>query len=134
MKKALSYLGISIGLSFAFAVTFVIVMTLTLPKTDEAYGQMPFQDPLVFPVMSMLATFSGLLGWPFFAILGRHCSPATVAKITGFTTLLFIVLTTPIQSRIGWFGSYIVCLGALIYCSVRHRNANGRQISGTNAG
>lgn len=122
MKKTLTYLGISMGLSFAFAVTFVVVMTLTLPKTDLAYGQTPFQDPLVLPIMSIVAGISGLVAWPLFAVLGRYSSPVTVAIITGLTTLLFIVVATPIQPRIGWFGAYIVCLGGLIYCSVRHRS------------
>jgi len=113
------------ALSFAFAVAYVIIMTLTLPKTDMAYGQRPFQDPLVFPIMLMGAGVSGLVAWPLFAFLGRHSPPATVAKFTGFTTLLFIVVATPIQPRIGLLGSYVVCLGALIYCFVRHRSSNG---------
>jgi hypothetical protein len=127
MKKTLTYLGISMGLSFAFAVTYVIVMTLTLPKTDLAHGQTPFQDPLVFPIMSIVAGISGLVAWPLFAVLGRYSPPLTVATITGLTTLLFIVVATPIQSGIGLFGAYIVCLGGLIYCSMRHRRINGQQ-------
>jgi hypothetical protein len=127
MKKALTYLGISMGLSFAYAVTYVVVMTLTLPKADLAHGQTPFQDPLEFPIMSIVAGISGLVAWPLFAALGRYSPPVTVATITGLTTLLFIVVATPIQPSIGLFGAYIVCLSGLIYCSIRHRKTNIQQ-------
>ena len=43
-------------LAFAFAITWVITMTLSLPRTDLAYGQMPFEDPLVLPIMSIFAS------------------------------------------------------------------------------
>ena len=121
MQKVLAYFGISMILSFVFAITFVIVMTLTLPKTDLMYGQMPFQDPLVLPIMSMFA------GWPLFAILGRRSSPVPVAKTAGIATLVFIVVATPIDARVGWFASYIVCLAALVYRFVRDAGRNGQQ-------
>ncbi|MGD0904392.1 MAG: hypothetical protein ABR924_15750 [Terracidiphilus sp.] len=127
MKKALMYLGISLTLAFVFAIAYVIVLTLTLPKTDEAYGQNPFRDPFVFPIMATVAVASGLVGWPLFVLLGWRSPPATVAKITGITTLLFILLTTPLQSKLGWYGSYVVCLGALVYCWLRHRNADSHE-------
>ncbi len=134
MKKTFTYLGISFTLAFIFAIAYVIVMTLTLPKSDLAYGQRPFQDPLVFPIMAVIAASSGLVGWPLFAFLGRHSPPASVAKVTGITTLLFILVATPFQPRIGFAGSYIVCLGALIYCYLRHRPAGGQQSASPNGG
>jgi hypothetical protein len=134
MKKTLTYLGVSVTLAFVFAIAYVIVMTVTLPKTDLAYGQRPFQDPLVFPIMALVAVVSGLLGWPLFAFLGRHSRPAEVAIITGVTTLLFILVATPFQSRVGFVGSYIVCLGALVYCYLRHRPADGQQSAPPNGG
>jgi hypothetical protein len=110
------------GLSFIFAVTFVIIMTFTLPKTGGAsYGLAWFQDPLVLPVTSMGVLISGLVGWPLFTICGWRVPPATVAKITGGTTWIFIVVATPINAGIGWIGSYIVCLLALIHCAARYR-------------
>lgn len=120
MKKTLIYLGISLTLSFVFAIAYVVVLTLTLPKTDLAYGQWPFQDPFVVLIMTQVAAASGLAVWPFFAVLGWHIPPATVAKITGVTTLVFIVVATPLDAGFGFFGSYTVCLGALYYCYLRH--------------
>jgi peptidoglycan/LPS O-acetylase OafA/YrhL len=129
MKKTLIYLGISVTLAFVFAIAYVIIMTMTLPKTDLAYGQRPFQDPFVFPIMALVAGVSGLVGWPLFAFLGRHSRPATVATITGVTTLLFILVATPLQPGFGFFGSYMVCLGALVYCYLRHRPAGQQSAS-----
>ena len=134
MKKTLIYLGVSVTSAFVFAIAYVIVMTMTLPKTDLAYGQRPFQDPLVLPIMALVAVVSGLVGWPLFAFLGRHSRPAEVAMVTGVTTLLFILVATPFQSRIGFAGSYIVCLGALVYCYLRHRPADGQQSASPNGG
>jgi hypothetical protein len=110
-----------------FAVSYVIILTLTLPKTDLAYGQWPFEDPLVFPTMAFVAGASGLVGWPLFYFLGRRVPVGIVAKFTGVTTLLFILVATPFQPRIAWFGSYFVCLVALVYCHVRYRTACGNQ-------
>src|ERR1035437_4322432 len=134
MKKTLIYLGISVTLAFVFAIAYVIIMTMTLPKTDLAYGQRPFQDPFVFPIMALVAVVSGLLGWPLFAFLGRHSRPAEVAIITGVTTLLFILVATPFQSRGGFVGSYIVCMGALVFCYLRHRPAACQQSGPTDGG
>jgi uncharacterized BrkB/YihY/UPF0761 family membrane protein len=129
VKRAFQYLGISVTLAFLFAVVYVIVGTLTLPKTDQAYGQRPFEDPLVFPVMALAAAVSGLVGWPFFFFLGRHRRPGFVVVVAGITTLLFIIVATPINARVGWFGSYIVCIGALIYCNLKAPHRDKRQIS-----
>jgi uncharacterized BrkB/YihY/UPF0761 family membrane protein len=127
MKKALIYLAISLTLAFVLAIAYVIVLTLTLPKTDEAFGEYPFQDAFVFPIMATVAVASSLVGWPLFLVLGRRSPPATVAKITGITTLLFILVATPLQPKLGWYGSYVVCLGGLVYCWLRHRNAGGHE-------
>ncbi len=121
MQHALKYLAISMALAIASAFAFVIVLTLSLPKSDGASGQMPFADPLVFPIMIMGATVSGLVGWPLFAVFGWHTSPAVVAKTTSVPVLGFIILATPFHAAAGWLGSYIVCVLSLIFCYVRHR-------------
>jgi hypothetical protein len=118
ISKILAYLGISITSAFIFAITWVIVMTLTLPKADLAHGQMPFQDPLVFPIMSICAAVSGLIAWPFYTRLGWAASPVKVARRAGLVTVVFIIVATPFSAGIGWFGSYAALLIALIACSL----------------
>ncbi len=118
-SKITAYLAVSFLSSFAFAICWVIVMTLTLPETDMAYGQMPFQDPLVFPIMSILATVSAFAAWPFYVILGWELSPQRVGIVSGLVTLAFIILVTPIHAGLGWLGSYGALLASLIVCRFR---------------
>ena len=117
-EKCMGYLGISLLSSFVFAITWVVIMTLTLPETDGAHGQMPFQDSLVFPVMSFYAILSAFVAWPFYTAFGWNLPPVRVGLVAGLATLLFILLITPFNSGIGWLGSYIALLISLIACRI----------------
>ena len=121
-------------LSFASAILFVIVMTLTLPESDMAHGQMPFADPLVFAVMMLVAGVCGILGWPFFAFLGWRTDPLVVAKITGATVLGTILVGTPIDPAFGWPGSCLTGILALLYCFLRYRKQKANKPAHTTAG
>ena len=92
-------------MTFAFAITFVIVMTLTLPKTDGAYGQMPFQDPLVLPVMAIVASFAALLlSMPFYFVCCSLPLARSVAIIVG-VTMAELLIVTPINAGAGLPGA-----------------------------
>ncbi len=117
-NKSMAYLGVSLLSSFVFAILWVILMTLTLPETDGMHGLMPFQDPLVFPIMSMFALMSAVAAWPFYTLFGWNLPPVRVGLVAGITTLLFILLATPINAGIGWLGSYIALLISLIACRI----------------
>lgn len=64
-NNPLFILFVSETCAFAFAIVYVIVFTLTLRPSDGAYGQAPFADPFVFPIMSVFAIVAGLIAWPF---------------------------------------------------------------------
>jgi hypothetical protein len=103
----LTMTAISFGMAFLFAITYVIVMTLTLPKTDGAYGQMPFQDPLVFPVMAMGACFAGLVvTLPFYFACRSLPLGKSVMIIIG-VTMAELLVVTPINSGAGFLGSFV---------------------------
>lgn len=70
MDRALTILlGTFAGASVE-AFFFVVVLHLMLPETDGAYGQLPFSDPLVFPIMLIGAALASVLIYPFaFALL-----------------------------------------------------------------
>ncbi len=125
LERILAYLAVSLVSSFIFAVTWVILMTLTLPETDMAHGQAPFQDPLVFPIMSMFAGVSALLAWPFYTIFGWRHSPVRFGITAAAAALAFIVIATPFDAGIGWLGSYLVLLVALIVCKFKMKE-NGQ--------
>ena len=121
------YLGISMALSFISAILFVIVLTLTLPESDLAHGDMPFSHPLVFPAMVIWATIFGFSGWPFFYFLGRREDPRVVANITGSVVLGTIIIGTPFHPAFGFPGSCLAGIFALIYCFIRSRNKKCEQ-------
>lgn len=127
MKRAITYLGISMTLSLASAILFAIVMTLTLPESDMAQGQMLAADPMVLPVLILAAGVCGLLGWPFFVLFGWRADPFVVAKITGATVLATIILGTPYDPAFGWPGACLTGIVALIYCFLRFRKSSGEQ-------
>ena len=103
----LTTFSIAILLAFAFAVEWVVVMTITLPRTDLAHGQSPFQDPLVFPVMSVLASIAGVVTFPFlhFAVRDRELRQAV--PILAGTVALAILVLTPLNAGVGFAGSFV---------------------------
>ncbi len=105
--SAFKMLVASFAMAFAFAITFVIVMTLTLPRTDGAYGQMPFQDPLVFPVMAIGASFSALIVFPFFFSSCRSRDLGKSVSIIVGVTMTELLLVTPFNIGAGLLGSFI---------------------------
>lgn len=115
-QKIVAYGGVSLASSFAFAFGFVVAMTLTLPETDMAHGQMPFEDPLILPIMSMIAVASAVLAWPFYTVFGWRLPPRRVGVVSGLVTLTFIVVATPIHPSLGWPGSYAILLATLVVC------------------
>ena len=130
IEKILTYLGISLASSFIFAVTWVILMTLMLPETDGAHGQVPFQDPLVLPIMSMFAAISALLAWPFYTVFGWRHSPVRFGITASVVTLAFIVVVTPINAGIGWMGSYLVLLVTLVVGKFKMKEISQSNVAG----
>ena len=116
LEKIGVYLIVSLVCSFVFAVTWLIVMNLTLPETDMAHGQVLFLDPFVLPVMSIIAGVSALAAWPFYAFLGWRHSPVKVGIASGAITLTFIFAATPFCAVVGWWGSYFVLVISLLIC------------------
>lgn len=100
-------LAICFALSYVFAITWVVVMTYTLPSSDGAYGQTPFEDPLVLPVMSLFAAIAAIAVFPFTYVAFRDCSlPIGLAVLTA-VVLIEILLITPISSFLGLVGSFV---------------------------
>ncbi len=97
----------SFAMAFIFAIAWVIVMTLTLPATDEMHGQMPFADPLVFPIMSIGASISAVLTFPFFYFSLRDRPLNTSVWIVVGTVLGEIVIVVPVNAAMGLLGSFL---------------------------
>ncbi len=98
---------LAFGLAFLFAITWVIVMTFSLPSTDGAYGQMPFADPLVFPIMSMFAGIAAVFTFPFLYFTFRSRSFPRAPLVLAGIVMAVILVVTPIQPALGFLGSFI---------------------------
>lgn len=105
---------LAVALSFLFALTWVVMMTLTLSPTDMAYGQAPFEDPLVFPIMSMFAGVAACFTYPFlyFALRDRPFpkAPAILAGIV----MAEILLVTPFYASLSFLGSFVAYFVGLV--------------------
>jgi hypothetical protein len=116
----LTMLVLAFVLAFLFAILWVVVMTWTLPKTDLAYGQGPFEDPLVLPIMSIGASFAALITYPFFYFVLRDRQLPRALAILVATVIGAIVILTPINAGLGFlgtFGAYFVGLAIARLCS-----------------
>ncbi|HEX5472391.1 MAG TPA: hypothetical protein VFW73_10915, partial [Lacipirellulaceae bacterium] len=112
------------ALAFLFGVVWVVVMTFSLPPSDGAFGTMPFDDPLVFPIMSIFASIGAILVYPFtyFSLRDRPL-PKSLA-ILGGCVLLEIVLVTPIIPPLGFIGSFVAYGIGLTVARALTGNAN----------
>ena len=118
MKKALKiFAGCMVG-AFVTAIAFVVTMTLSLPKSDMAHGQMPFQDPLVFPIMSMGAGIAGIVVFPFAYLALRTKNIIHCAKIAFPLVLPATVILTICDIRYGLCGSFASAILALGLCAL----------------
>lgn len=100
-------LVVAFGLAFAFAILWVMVMTLTLPRSDAAYGAMPFSDPLVFAAMSIVASIAAIITFPFlYFTLRDRMFPHAFIILAG-VVVIEIVVVTPLHAPYGFLGSFM---------------------------
>ena len=116
MKKTLKIFSGCIAGSFVTAIVFVITLTLSLPESDMAHGQMPFEDPLVFPIMCIGAVVAGIIVFPFAYLALRTKDIIHCAKITFFVVLPTVAILTIFDITYGLYGSFISVAVALIAC------------------
>ena len=133
MKRALTFLGISIALSVIAAVEFTTIAAWTLPKTDLAYGQAPFQDPFVYTVMFTTALTVGAIFCPIAALIAWPTNLTKSATITALAVLGFILIATPIKAGIALAGSPVVGLAALAYCRLSYERQKKRESTANKA-
>jgi hypothetical protein len=110
MKRALTYLGFSAVLSYAFGVVFVLVLFISHPAATVDKSMAPY----ILLLLMALALVYGLCFWPLFAFFGWKICPDKAATIAGATGLLYLIGVTPFSPQIGWFGAHAAGLVALI--------------------
>ena len=102
--------------AFITAIVYVVSLTLSLPKSDGAYGQLPFQDPFVFPVMGFGALVSGIVMTPFVYFALRNRNIKKCAYFICPIVLISVILSTSINVQFGLIGAFASLVLSLILC------------------
>lgn len=116
-------LGVLAGLtlvgSLVVAAWSVCMFTWTLPETDGAYGQAPFADPFVVPVMLVFVGAAWVIAFPFAWWLLRSARLVpSMAVVTGVACLAVAVFTPQFRFS-GALTSFPAMLLAMAYCRRR---------------
>jgi hypothetical protein len=114
------FLLVSVVGAFVTALAFIVVIQLSLPPTDLAYGHSIFSiisDPFVLVIAGSVAFASGLAASPllYFCLQRRRLS-VTLPIIFG-SVLITIALMTPLSKLLGLFGSYAALVISCIVCA-----------------
>ncbi len=119
-NSALELLVLSVLGAEVTAIVFVVVLTYTLPPSGGAYGQYPFQDSLVFPIMSMFAVVCGLLTFPFALWLLRRVSLGRSSVVIVLSAVAAVVVVTPFFRLFAVPCAFAAALGAMFFCKRRY--------------
>ena len=102
--------------AFITSIAFVITLTLTLPESDGAYGQLPFQDPIVFSVMSIFVLISGIIVTPFIYFTLRNRNKKRCACLILPAVLICVITLTPIGPGLGLISAFASLVLSTILC------------------
>jgi hypothetical protein len=109
----------SVLASFLCAALFVAIQQFTLPPSDLAFGQglgATFSDPFVVMVAGTVASIIGLAIWPVAVTCLRGRDELRCGVFVIGTTVLFLVVVTPFEPRVGLFGAPLLALAGLLTC------------------
>ncbi len=101
---------------FGNAVLFVLILTWSLPPSDGAYGEPPFSDPLVFPIMAMAAGIVSLVVCPFSMLLLQYTRPLASVIVVPVAMWSALVLTIPMVGEYGFVGGFVAMIAAMLFC------------------
>jgi hypothetical protein len=103
--------------SYLSAMLYVVVLQLTLPPSDLAYGQslrQTFDDPFVRSIALTGATIFALIVLPF-ALFCLRDNWVRNGLISVGVVLAFIAAVTPFSRFLGAFGSPALAIAVLLF-------------------
>ena len=109
-------LGLSLLGSIVVAVWSVCLFTWTLPKTDGAYGQAPFADPFVMPVMLMCAAVGCVIAFMASLALLRRVRLLPSFSLVTVISCVAVGVTVPFFRFGGVLAAFPVMVLAMVYC------------------
>jgi len=106
--------------AFLTAFTFIAVIQLTLPATDEAYGHGIFgalADPFVTAIATPVALVAGALATPLLYFCLRRRRLTVALPIVFGSVLIAVLVTTPLSHLFGLFSSFAALVISSIVCT-----------------
>jgi hypothetical protein len=106
--------------AFVTAFTFIAVIQLTLPPTDEAYGQSIFgtlRNPFVRAIATPVALVSGALASPLLYFCLRHRRLVVALPIVFGSVVVAVAVTTPLDQLFGLFSAFVALVVSCIVCA-----------------
>jgi hypothetical protein len=106
--------------AFVTAFTFIIVLQLALPSTDEAYGQGvagALGDPFVMAVATPAALVAGTLATPLLYFCLRRRRLRVAVPIVFGSVLLAVIVTTPLSQVLGLLSGLAALVVSCIVCT-----------------
>jgi hypothetical protein len=117
------FLLVSLFGAFVTATALIVVIQLSLPPTDLAYGQSiftPYSDPFVRAIVIPVAAVSGLLASPLLYFCLRRRRLFIALPIIFSSVLAAVVMITPFSQVLGLssaFGALVV--SCILCCRIR---------------
>jgi hypothetical protein len=99
-------LGVSFGLAFLFAATFVLVLTLALPP-DDAMSRVPFADTFVDFIGAAIASIAAIVVFPFIYFALRTKPLLKSVGVIIAIVVVEIIAFTPLYPPCGFLGSFV---------------------------
>jgi len=111
--------GTSVFTAYLCAAIFVALQQLSLPPTDLAHGQglgAAFSDPFVLLVAGAAASIAGLAIFPLAVVCLRDRALFRCGLFVIGTTVVFILIATPLAPRLSLVGAPLVAVVGLLVC------------------
>jgi len=114
------FLAIGIIGAFSTAAIFMIVVQLSLPPTDMAYGQRissALSDPFVLTIATPNAALSGLFASLVMFFCLRHRRLTIALPIVFASVFVTVVLITPLSQLLGLISAHAVLVTSSVLCA-----------------
>lgn len=102
------------------AFAFIVVIQLTLPPTDGAYGQgvvATLSDPFVRMIATPFVLVGGVLATPLLYFCLRDRRLAVALPIVFGSVLVAVIVTTPLSQLLGLFSGFAALVVSCIVCT-----------------
>lgn len=99
----------------------ICMVTWSLPETDGAYGEIPFTNPVVYPVYGFFVLFAWIATFIVTIFTLRHAPLGASFLCTMGAALVTITVATPFFGFRGALAAFPVTFAGLVYLRLKYR-------------